>query len=214
MDSTQEQASPRGRAAPEYAQHGWAVFPCYSIGDGGQCSCGDPDCGSPGKHPRTKRGHLEATTDEDVIRGWWDAWPDANIGMATGSASGIDVLDVDPRHNGDNTLAELETEHGRLPDTIEQLTGGGGRHIVFAHQAGLRCKAPLAPGLDVRGDGGYVVLTPSNHVSGRDYEWEPSKCPGEAEPADWPPWLLAMMPPHQWRDQRGCSGRNRPHTGR
>ena len=87
-----------GRAALHYAtQFGWRVFPLHSV-DANGCSCGSPACTGtkPGKHPRTARGCLDATTDADQVRAWWTQWPDANVGVATGG--GLVVIDIDPRH--------------------------------------------------------------------------------------------------------------------
>jgi hypothetical protein len=100
-------------------------------------------------------------------------WPDTGIAVRTGAESGLVVLDVDPQHGGDDTLAELLAAHGVLPITVECFTGGGGRHIYFRHPGGeVRNSAgKVGPGLDIRGDGGYVVAPPSPHPSGRRYEW-------------------------------------------
>ena len=141
----------RGRAALGYAGRGWAVFPLHTplmtgVGQGQQitCSCGHPDCPDTGKHPRTKHGLKDATTDENTIIEWWWESPDANIGSATGRRSGIAAIDEDPRHGGDVELARLEGAHGALPATPEQLTGGGGRHIVFAGLGVRAASSPLA----------------------------------------------------------------------
>ena len=121
----------------------------------------------------TKNGLNDGTTNEEIIDSWWTKNPRANIGIRTGTESGIIVLDIDPRHEGNVSLAQLEQKHGNLPVTGEVLTGGGGRHLFFKHPGGTAgSKAGLAPGLDVRGDGGYVVAPPSNHISGRCYQWK------------------------------------------
>jgi len=86
---------------------GWAVLPVHNMANG-KCSCGDPSCTSPGKHPRVRHGVNDATIDPAKILGWWRTWADANIGIATGAISNIWVLDVDPRHAGDDTLFGLE----------------------------------------------------------------------------------------------------------
>lgn len=190
---------PRLAAALWYASLGWAVMPIYEpvLDEGGgppRCSCGHADCDSIGKHPRTAHGYKDASTDEAVIRAWWAKWPAANVGIATGALTGTAVLDVDPRHGGDVTLAELEAKHGKLPATVEALTGGGGRHLVFAHPGKrIKNKVALAPGLDVRGDGGLIVVEPSLHTSGRGYAWELSSRPSEVPLAPMPSWLLAMI---------------------
>ena len=91
-------------------------------------------------------------------------------------------------------MAELEHAHGPLPRTVEALTGGGGRHIYFAHPGGaVRNKVGIAQGLDLRGDGGYVVAPPSMHPSGRRYEWEVSRHPDGTPLAPLPHWLLSIV---------------------
>ncbi|MBK8172770.1 MAG: bifunctional DNA primase/polymerase [Sandaracinaceae bacterium] len=161
-------------AALAYAALGYHVFPVFEIGESGQCACGQADCNSPGKHPRTSRGHKDATTRASQIANWWEKYPQANVGIRTGVESGLFVLDVDPRHGGDAALAELEHQHGALPATIDASTGGGGRHLWFAMPGtDARNRTGFRPGLDIRGKGGFAVVPPSNHKSGRRYEWKP-----------------------------------------
>ncbi|MHB8419130.1 MAG: bifunctional DNA primase/polymerase [Myxococcales bacterium] len=138
-----------------------------------------------GKLPLTAHGCRDATSDAAAVRAWWQRWPGANVGLATGG--GLLVVDVDPRHGGAESLAGLP----ELPATRESLTGGGGRHLFYRGQA--RCSAGrLGPGLDVRGEGGYVVAPPSVHPSGAFYRWHPDR--GLAHPcADAPRWLLDRL---------------------
>lgn len=151
-------------AALDYAARGWPVLPLHNP-IGKACSCGNPDCDRVGKHPRTKRGVLDASTDEQVIRSWWFSWPDANIGLACGH--GRVVVDVD----NPVALEEWEAVHGALPPTQKQHTGKG-FHLVFSSGARVRNKVRFAPGMDIRADGGYIVGAPSLHVCGREYVWE------------------------------------------
>lgn len=148
------------------------VFPLHTpilTGPEPKCSCGNPECTSIGKHPRTRNGLHDATTDAGTITRWWSMWPDANIGMPTGKASGVVVLDVDEF----DSLTALEEEHGKLPDGPVVLTGGGGLHLYFRAPDLVipNSASKLGPGLDIRGGGGYVVLPPSLHVSGKRYQW-------------------------------------------
>lgn len=169
------------------------VLPLHTIATGGRCSCGAADCGtSAGKHPRTRRGIYDASADERVIRRWWGLFPDSNVGVVTGARSGLLVLDVDPRHGGDSALAELERQRGALPETVRALTGGGGVHYYFAHGE-VAPSRPVAPGLDVKASGGYVVAPPSLHVSGRRYAWEIGAAPEEMPLARAPRWLLDRL---------------------
>jgi hypothetical protein len=86
-------------AAAAYAALGLHAFPTHGMA-AGCCSCGVPDCRNAGKHPRTANGLLDATTDPDRVRHWWRCWPGANVAVATGSRSGVWVLDIDPAHGG------------------------------------------------------------------------------------------------------------------
>ncbi len=187
-------------AALDCAARGWPVFPVHWIRDapagsqlGFVCSCLDPLCPSPGKHPITPSGVLDATRDEAAIRAWWGQYPKANYGVQCGAESGLVVLDIDPRNGGDVELSDLTGKHGRLPDTPQVLTGGGGEHYYFKHP-GTRVKGvPLASGLDLKADGGYVVGPGSRHASGKTYEWELSSHPNDVPVAALPDWLLHLI---------------------
>lgn len=201
-------------AALEYAERDWYVFPCHLI-DGGRCSCGSADCTSPGKHPRTARGFKDASIDPKQIRSWWVRWPEANIGIATGAVSGFIVLDVDGPA-GKESLAALELEHGELPETVAANTGGGGRHLLFRHPGhDVANKTGILPGLDVRGDGGYILVEPSNHISGNTYRWQDGRGPGDVLVADCPEWLLQVMtgpPAAKEQEQHHQPGTNGQRT--
>ncbi|TFC06752.1 bifunctional DNA primase/polymerase [Cryobacterium mannosilyticum] len=155
---------------------GWSIFPCHSIRDGA-CSCGKSDCGSPGKHPRTFNGVKGASKDIEVVLGWTRKFPACNWGMATGEPSGVVVFDIDVKKtNGFESFDALLVEAGiTAPESFTVATGGGGRHIFFkAPDRHIRNRVNFRPGIDVRGDGGYVLLPGSNHISGRTYVLEQS----------------------------------------
>lgn len=171
-------------AALEYAKKGIQVFPCYEINPAGDCACGK-DCTSPGKHPRTRSGVKEATTDTKKIIDWWTKWPQANVAGATGSRSGIVVVDVDAF--GEDSLDGLET-----PETAKQLTGSGeGFHLIYrSNGIKLKSKAGILEHVDSRAEGGYIILAPSNHITGNSYEWEIS-LPESLESLPYPPqWFI------------------------
>ncbi len=185
--------SPNGKAAIAYASKlNWSVFPLHTL-KGKLCSCRNPNCQSPGKHPRTKNGLKAASTNLNVINGWWKRCPDANIAIATGQESGFVVLVVDPRHGGQDSLELLINQYGPLPNTIEAITGGGGRHILFKNPGQVKNRTNILPGLDVRGEGGYIVVSPSLHACGKRYEWELSSRPLEVPLSDMPEWLLRLI---------------------
>jgi hypothetical protein len=130
----------------------------------------------------------------EEVEGWFRRWPEANLGIVTGAVSGLVVLDIDPRHGGEDSLTQLEVDHAALPETVEVMTGGGGRHLYFAHPGGsVPNKVALMPGIDLRGDGGLVVAPPSLHPSGKRYFWEVSHHPDDMAPAPVPPWLVALL---------------------
>lgn len=110
-------------------------------------------------------GVKDATTDPSEIHAWAGRLPEANIGIATGARSGILVLDVDPRNGGRESLAELVHQFGELPETVTVTTGGpdGGSHFYFTHPGFRVRNVAVGRGLDVRGDGGYVVAPSSLH---------------------------------------------------
>lgn len=192
-------------AALGYATRGWPVLPLYTPTDG-VCDCPDTPkrpggarCASPGKHPRTDHGHLDATTDHTKIRRWWRIWPHAQLGIRTGETSGLLVVDVDPRNGGDMSLGELVHQHGPLPDTVEALTGGGGRHIVLAYPADgtkvsdAKLGAMGFPGIEIKAEGGFIVAAPSHHYTGGTYAWDITCHPDDVELAQPPDWLLEML---------------------
>jgi hypothetical protein len=182
-------------AALIYAHRGWAVLPCHCpVGTSGRCSCGSAACASPGKHPRVATGLKAATTDDPQIHEWWQRWPRANVAIRTGALSDLVVVDIDPDHGGEASLQRLVSEQGALPEGRTVRTGSGGRHLYFHHpgdivrnDAGRR----LGPGLDVRGDGGYIIAPPSRHARGGSYRVEQH---GGVVP-EVPDWMLSLLNP-------------------
>jgi putative DNA primase/helicase len=166
------------------------VFPLHEVYSGVcTCSCtrkcrgGVHKCGafceSKGKHPRWNRDDLpsgveNASLDFALIRRWWTRWPTANVGGRMGGASALVALDFDPRHGGDASLNDLIEAHGDgWTNTLTFKTGSGGFHFLFQYPASqvLRNSAgEVGPGVDTRGEGGYIVLPPSLHASGNLYE--------------------------------------------
>jgi len=152
------------------------------------------------KIPQIKEWQKLATTDQRIIRDWWGKWPNANVGIATGEESNLLVLDVDADADkdldGNETLDQLEQRYAGLPPTIEVLTPRGGRHLYFQYLKGqdIRNSAgALGEGLDIRGEGGYVVAPPSVLLKGRPYAWDVDHHPDETPLAAPPDWLLALL---------------------
>ncbi|MBA3519070.1 MAG: bifunctional DNA primase/polymerase [Rhizobiales bacterium] len=173
---------------------GLPLFPVHSVDALGRCSCGAACGRDAGKHPRTERGLLDATTHTRQITAWWRRWPDANLAVATGANAGVWVLDIDPGTGGEESIATLEAVHGEIPATWCVETGGGGLHLWFLMpDAALRNSAGrLGPGLDVRADGGYVIVPPSRHRSGTTYRWAAEWHPTRVELTPAPSWLLDL----------------------
>ena len=170
--------------ALDYAARGWKIFPLFYVLRDGTCSCKGKTCKRVGKHPINNGGCLNASNEESQILEWWTRTPHANIGLATGHGGRV-VLDIDDsdvykedkssgkfnfirKKQGPKSLAELieiyrDTE-GPLPDTLTVKTGSGGKHFHFlsVHQL-PNSQDKISPDIDLRGQGGYVILPPSNH---------------------------------------------------
>lgn len=117
----------------------------------------------------------DASHDVATVDLWWATWPDANIGLACGAQSGVVVIDIDQRHGGYASFEEWESLRGQpLDTTLIALTGGGGRHIFvqYPHDGiPIPNRNGWLNGVDVKSDGGYVILAPGTHISGGVYRW-------------------------------------------
>ncbi|HXV25168.1 MAG TPA: bifunctional DNA primase/polymerase [Alphaproteobacteria bacterium] len=195
--SLEARPSPNARMldwALAYRRLGWSVVP---IPRGG-------------KRPLvTWRDFETEPAAEDMIGSWYARWPDAGIAIVTGRISGIVVLDIDAGHGGEESFAALAPRPYALFETVESITGGGGRHLYFAHPGGtVPNRAGFLPGLDLRGNGGVVVAPPSLHASGHRYRWLPGAGPWDRAPVQLPEILRDRMDPeaqrgkplHYWRD--------------
>lgn len=168
-------------AALWYAAQGWPVVPLHTaveqpaaVGRAAwRCTCQHgTECRDIGKHPRTMQGVKAASADAEVVSGWWDIWPDANIGIATGRPFAFvvdeDVQDAITFHWPDEAaaLADVPIVRQQTPNGTHFLFDAGND---FGNSAGGRGRS-LGPGIDTRGDGGYIVVAPSVTPSGR-YSW-------------------------------------------
>ncbi len=181
----------KGGAALAYARRGIPVFPC------------EPG----GKRPLTYNGFWDATADASSVTAWWRRWPDANVGVPTGERSGLLVLDVDSDAGGPDSLVLLERLNGPLPRTAKGRTGGGGVHVFFRYPSSETVRnsaGRLGPGLDVRGEGGYVVVPPSRTQGA--YEWLDRAPLAEAE------WLLRCLREH-WPQSAASRADNPTQSG-
>jgi hypothetical protein len=179
-----------------FARRGLQVFPCKPRA----------------KEPAIDGGCRAATTEPGTIERWWREEPNYNIALATGAASGVFVVDLDGA-DAENELKNLEAQHSALPASVEAITPRPGRHIFFLYPAGgvqvRNSTKKIAPDIDVRGDGGYVVAPPSIHPSGRAYCWSVDSARTFAAAPDWLLTLIAeptnngaaaMTPPSEWRE--------------
>jgi len=146
---------------------------------------------------------------EAEIRTWWRRWPDSNIIVLTGEISGIVAIDVDPRHGGDEAIKGRE-----LPETPISLTGGGGVHYLYAwpgHE--VKNATNVLPGVDFRGDGGYIIAPGSMHSSGRTYEWDSTAHPDDVDLGALPQWFLkALLSGDRFAAGSAGEPRKRPPT--
>lgn len=206
-----------------YAKLGMPVFPVHTNRNG-TCSCGNPKCRNVAKHPISElvpNGFKNATTDEATIRAQWTKYPDANIGYAVPDE--IIVVDVDINHSegkhGDRTLTRLESMYGELPKTKTSSTGGGGRQYFFKTDRPLPSRTDIfatedangqkqRSNIDSRGQGGYVILPPSLHRSGRRYAWMKSDTSTSTSIATVPYWVSEELQSRNRKNQvlRSASG--------
>ena len=186
-------STPAIATALTLAAKGLAVFPCKPRS----------------KEPATSHGCNSATTDRALIFSWWNSCPEFNVAVATGARSGVFAVDVDSMA-AEAELAKLEAQHGEaLPPSVETITPKG-RHILLKHPGPAHripnSASKLAPGVDVRGDAGYILCPPSIHPGGRSYFWSVDSTSEFAQP---PAWLLTLIaepansprvtPPEEWR---------------
>ena len=144
-----------------YAELGLAVFPLAYRN----------------KVPAIEGGCKAATTEKSKIERWWNQNPRYNIGIATGNKSnGLVVIDLDVDKNkgidGYEVLRDWQNKHGELPETWQSITGRGGYHYFYKDTITHSNKVGLYEGVDIRGEGGYIVAPPSVHPNGNTYEWE------------------------------------------
>ena len=161
-------------AARAYADKGWAVFPV-----------------KPGeKVPATAHGCLDASSDPAKVDAWWGRDENFNIGVACGQPSGIFAVDLDGPE-GLEAWTQLEGRHG-LVRALWAATPSGGFHGVFALPPGTlgNTAKKLGDGIDTRGDGGYIVVSPSVHPNGGRYRWL-----DKIRPPAVPGWLLRLLRP-------------------
>jgi hypothetical protein len=202
--------------------HQHAVFPLWwPVTHNGQtvCACGRLCGKQAAKHPHNRlapHGCHSATLERDTVKRWFErAAPDANLGVCTDR---LIVIDIDPRHDGDESLRALEREHGDLPLTWRALTGGGGEHVIFACPNGIAIanvvaanmqSPPLGPGVDIRARGGYIVAPPSRHISGGVYAWSVDHHPRDVPLAPAPDWLVERLT--SARSSNGGKGHDPAH---
>lgn len=189
-----------------YANKGWQVLPVHGIDKNGMCTCGrtHKDPKENAKHPASDNGQKDATSDLGQIETWWSENPDYNVGVFARD-SGFFVIDVDPRHNGHESLLKLEERaFGNLPPTVEAITGEystktgpmRGRHLIYKCDPNEKfignLKAQGLDGIDIKHNG-YILVAPSRHSTGHCYEWKPGHAPWEMEIAEAPEELMDAL---------------------
>jgi hypothetical protein len=178
----------RLHAALKYAEEGWLIIPLK------------------GKKPLTQHGYRDATRDPAQITQWWATWPEANVGLVTGTVSGRLVLDVDIKNGkkGDESLRLLIEEYGELPETLKSVTASGGWHYVFRMPSGaVKSRKGVRDGLDLLADGSYFVAPPSI-IAEKAYQWT-----NECEIAPCPIWLAELGRPRRPSNEDEAASKTR-----
>lgn len=176
-------------AAIAYAEGGWAIFPLHHPTAIGRCSCSDRNCQNQGKHPRTRHGSADATTDTTTVAAWWSRWPTANIGLTM--TNGVFVIDIDPHKGGEDTWTELTANGGQIwTRTTLSGRGDGSRHLWLRHP-GITMRGSLGVGIEVKRIATeYVVAPPSIHAATlQPYRWADPATPIALPPT----WLVSEL---------------------
>lgn len=180
--------------ALSYASRGWLVFPVRAKEEYDNIT---GEVFAP-KTPLTSNGLRGASKNERIIREWWRRYPDAMVGIPTGSTIDAFILDLDIKPgvgDGHDWLVTMESEYGRLPITPRARTMGGGTHVFFKHVDGVRNRGKLGIATDIRGEGGYIVSPGSTAADGRSYRWDEGRSIDDVELAEAPQWLLDLVLP-------------------
>lgn len=171
--------------AAYYANLGLRVTPLHGV-DAEGCTCRSKGCRCAGKHPRTMHGLKDGSNDPQVVAQLWTRWPFANIGICTGTDSGVLVVDIDDMTQVPEILRPWACEP--TPATWRATTGRGGKHIFFRYdgEGGIKSRNGVWPKIDCKADGGYVVAAPSQHANGNIYRWDEGCAPSDV--------VLAALP--------------------
>lgn len=219
MNGAAAQTAPKTTAAKpktiwdealRYAGNGLPVFP---VSAGCKTLCGDPQCAEickDAKKPLVTGGFKSATTDPAIIEGWREKYPDAMIGMPTGDASGLSVVDLDTKHGKDGRQifdSYLEAHGEEWPETVEAETPSGGSHLIFENEPGSSSRTGVLPGVDTRGSGGYVVLSPSKLADGRKY-----KLLAFGKPAKMSPAIAALFDKTKFKSKNSAAPEDTPRN--
>lgn len=203
--------TPIGAACKRHVEGGFKIFPVHGVRDDLSCTCGNPDCGNIGKHPFSRHGLLDASHDLKKVAQTFNYRSDLNIGAATGESSKILVIDVDQNKGGDEAIYKVQEVFGILPPTMRLLTGNG-YHLVYNMPPGERIKSRVNvfgadyKGVDVRASGGYIVIFPSRHASGKMYQYDPKSA---EETSDLPRLYIDYLRGEKLREKREV---DRNHT--
>jgi hypothetical protein len=187
-DSTEVLPLPNALA---FAARGYPILPLHGIRDG-KCTCGNPQCGSSGKHPYARfapHGKDDATTDRATIKQWFADQPFINYGVCTDA---LPTVDIDPRHCGDKTWLELVRKNYDV-HTWRAQTGGGGEHIIFGSTTKPLASGKIGSGIEFQSVGKYIVGVGSLHLSGKRYRWFKDANPLNTELQAPPQWIIERV---------------------
>lgn len=223
MPQQQEHQTPALKAALFYASLGWSVVPVHTASKHNgkiACSCSKGEhCPSPGKHPAVAWARYQKERASDIELTAWFSGPFKRngVGIITGRVSGIFVVDVDcgPGKQGADTLNILQLNNDDLPETCEAITGSGGRHYIYRNPPDVLIttdKGVLGPDVDTRGEGGFIVASPSFHACGNRYRWKAENHPQTMPIADAPDWVIAMAREDHWHQKQHDGARSEPRA--
>jgi hypothetical protein len=182
--------------ALDYARRGWRILPLHAITLSGVCTCGSVACRSLGRHIRIPNGVKDATTDQEVIRNWWQKTATTQVGVATGD--GLLVIEIDVRRGGS---LEKFVNFYALADTTLMQTRGGGWQLYFSYNPALvirNTRDALGTGISTRGDGSFVVPPATRDASGKPFSWLDDWQPARLPSVLLPPLLSTTLNKKSW----------------
>jgi hypothetical protein len=191
--------------------YGISIAPLHGVKNG-RCTCGDGHCERPGKHPRTKRGLADATTDPKKVERLWAKWPNAKIGVVMGAPANLIAVEA-RRKTGRQKLREIMATNGTLPRT-PTIWDHDRRVRLFRLDENQAKSGDIAEGVRILGDGDVIVAPSRLDRKTGKHRFAPGRAVGELKIAQVPNWLIADLGSAEGEDGQAESTVDGKHADR